>query len=152
MYSNNGDAVTRPSTALAPALLKRGSMIEPIFQADTYQLARKLLDAAALRQEAIASNVANAETPGYRRLDVAPAFSEQLRAQMATGTLSTSEPMAPQLAEDPTARSTRPDGNNVEIESELLAMNKNSVEYDYLTQVVSSNLKQLRMAITGTIS
>jgi len=127
-------------------------MIEPIFQADTYQLARKLLDAAALRQEAIASNVANAETPGYRRLDVSPTFSQQLQAQMATGSLSSAEPITPQLAEDPTARSTRPDGNNVEIESELLAMNKNSVEYDFLTNVVSSNLKQLKMAITGTVS
>jgi flagellar basal-body rod protein FlgB len=126
-------------------------MIEPIFQADTYQLARKLLDAAALRQEAIASNVANAETPGYHRLDVAPTFAQQLRSQMASGTLGTSGPLAPTLMEDPTARTTRPDGNNVEIESELLAMNKNSVEYDYLTQVVSGNLKQLKMAISGNV-
>jgi flagellar basal-body rod protein FlgB len=126
-------------------------MIEPIFQADTYQLARKLLDATALRQEAIASNVANAETPGYHRLDVAPTFAQQLRSQMASGTLNSSDSLTPTLAEDPTARTTRPDGNNVEIESELLAMNKNSVEYDYLTQVVSGNLKQLKMAITGNV-
>jgi flagellar basal-body rod protein FlgB len=126
-------------------------MIEPVFQADTYQLARKLLDAAALRQEAIASNVANAETPGYHRLDVAPTFAQQLRSQMASGTLGSSEAITPTLMEDPTARTTRPDGNNVEIESELLAMNKNSVEYDYLTQVVSGNLKQLKMAISGNV-
>jgi flagellar basal-body rod protein FlgB len=37
----------------------------------------------------------------------------------------------------------------VEIEHELLAMNKNSVEYDYLTEVVSNNIKQLKMAING---
>lgn len=124
-------------------------MIEPIFQTDNYQLARKLLDVSALRQEAIASNVANAETPGYHRVDVSPAFAQQLKAQMATGTFSSAEPVQPKLAEDTTARSTRPDGNNVEIESELLAMNRNSVEYDYLTQVVSNNLKQLKMAISG---
>jgi flagellar basal-body rod protein FlgB len=127
-------------------------MIEPIFQTDNYQLARKLLDAAALRQEAIASNVANAETPGYHRIDVAPAFAQQLKAQMTSGTLSASGGLQPQLAEDATAHSTRPDGNNVEIESELLAMNRNSVEYDYLTQVVSNNLKQLKVAITGNLS
>jgi len=130
----------------------RARMTEPIFQTDNYQLARKLLDAAALRQEAIASNVANAETPGYHRLDVAPAFAQQLKTQMALGNMSAASSLQPQLAEDPTARSTRPDGNNVEIESELLAMNKNSVEYDYLTQVVSSNLKQLKVAITGNLS
>jgi flagellar basal-body rod protein FlgB len=127
-------------------------MIEPIFQTDNYQLARKLLDVAALRQEAIASNVANAETPGYHRLDVAPAFAQQLKAQMASGTLSSPGSVQPQLAEDATAHSTRPDGNNVEIEGELLAMNRNSVEYDYLTQVVSNNLKQLKVAITGNLS
>ena len=43
----------------------------------------------------------------------------------------------------------RPDGNSVEIEHELLAMNKNSVEFEYLTEVVSNNIKQLKMAITG---
>jgi flagellar basal-body rod protein FlgB len=127
-------------------------MIEPIFQADTYQLARKLLDVAALRQEAIASNVANSETPGYRRLDVAASFEQQLKSEMASGTLSSPELTAPQLTEDPNARTTRPDGNNVEIERELLAMNKNSIEYDYLTQVVSGNLKQLKMAITGNVA
>jgi flagellar basal-body rod protein FlgB len=83
---------------------------------------------------------------------VAPSFATQLKAQMASGTLSTADTTPPQLAEDPTARSVRPDGNNVEIERELLAMNKNSIEYDYLTQVVSGNLKQLKMAITGNIT
>jgi flagellar basal-body rod protein FlgB len=127
-------------------------MTEPVFQTDNYQLARKLLDVAALRQEAIASNVANAETPGYHRLDVAPAFEQQLKAQMASGNMSSVASLQPQLAEDATAHSTRPDGNNVEIESELLAMNKNTVDYDYLTQVVSSNLKQLKVAITGNVA
>jgi len=125
-------------------------MIDPIFQTDNYQLARKLLDASALRQEAIASNVANAETPGYHRLDVAPDFAQQLKASVANGELgSASDALRPQLAEDTTARSMRPDGNTVEIERELLAMNRNAVEYDYLSEVVSSNLKQLKLAITG---
>lgn len=126
------------------------NMIDPIFQSDNYQLSRKLLDAAALRQEAIASNIANAETPGYHRLDLAPSFAEQLKSRMATGDLgSSTDSITPTLAEDTHARTVRPDGNTVEIEHELLAMNKNSVEYDYLTEVVSTNIKQLRMAITG---
>ena len=125
-------------------------MIDPIFQTDNYQLARKLLDAAALRQEAIASNVANVETPGYRLLDVAPDFAQQLRASSARGeTGATMQDIRPQLAEDTSARTMRPDGNTVEIERELLAMNKNAVEYDYLSDVVSNNLKQLKLAITG---
>ncbi len=125
-------------------------MVDPIFQCDTYQLARKLLDATALRQEAIASNIANAETPGYQRLDVAPDFAQQLKAQLASGDLATSSGgPQPHLTVDTTARSSRPDGNTVEIEHELLAMNRNAVEHEYLSDVVSANLKQLRVAITG---
>ena len=125
-------------------------MIEPIFNSDNYQLARKLLDATVLREEAIASNIANAETPGYHRLDIAPDFAQQLKAQMASGDFAANaERIRPQLAEDLTARSLRPDGNTVEIERELLAMNHNAVQHEFLTEVISGNLKQLKMAITG---
>ncbi|HEX2862456.1 MAG TPA: flagellar basal body rod protein FlgB [Lacunisphaera sp.] len=127
-------------------------MIDPIFQTDNYQVARKLLDAAALRQEAIASNIANAETPGYRRLEVSRDFSEQLKASSRAGDLARSAAtITPTLVQDPFARSVRPDGNSVEIEKELLAMNKNAVEYEYLSEVISGNIKQLKMAITGRV-
>ena len=128
-------------------------MISPIFQTDNYQLARNLLDAAVLRHEAIASNIANADTPGFRRLDVAPDFSIQLKAQMAAGKLSSGAgALRPQLAEDNNARSVRPDGNTIEVERELLAMNRNMVEHEFLTEIVSNNLKQLRLAISGRLA
>ena len=125
-------------------------MIDPIFQSDSYQIARKLLDASALRQQAIAANIANAETPGYRRLDLAPDFTTQLKASLAeNGTATGLADITPALAEDMHARSVRPDGNSVDIEQELIAMNRNSVEYDYLSEVVTRNIKQLKLAITG---
>ncbi|MFZ5495068.1 MAG: flagellar basal body rod protein FlgB [Verrucomicrobiota bacterium] len=126
-------------------------MIDPVFQSDNYQLARKLLDAAALRQEAIASNIANVETPGYRRLDVSADFAEQLKSRLQAGELARggAAHLQPTLVQDPSARSVRPDGNSVELEKELLAMNRNAVEYEFLTEIVSGNIKQLKMAITG---
>ncbi|HEY1763997.1 MAG TPA: flagellar basal body rod protein FlgB [Opitutaceae bacterium] len=129
-------------------------MIDSIFQSDTtYALARKLLDASALRQDAIASNIANAETPGYHRVDIATDFATQLRAQMTQGGSAASlESVTPTLAEDSKARTVRPDGNTVDIEHELLAMNKNAVEYGYLTEVISGNIKQLKMAISGNVA
>jgi flagellar basal-body rod protein FlgB len=129
-------------------------MTDPIFQSDnTYALARKLMDLSALRQEAIGSNIANAETPGYRRIDVAPDFANQLKTQMSSGApVSSLDSLQPTLAPDNQARTVRPDGNTVDIEHELLAMNKNSVEYGFLTDVVSSNIKQLKMAISGNVS
>ncbi len=125
-------------------------MIDPIFQTDNYQLARKLLDATALRQEAIATNIANAETPGFRRIDLAPDFATQLKARMAAGDFAkTADSISPHLSVDPMARTVRPDGNSVELEHELMAMNRNAVEYDYLSEIVSNNLKRLKIAITG---
>ncbi|MBL9186474.1 MAG: flagellar basal body rod protein FlgB [Opitutaceae bacterium] len=125
-------------------------MIDPIFQTDNYQLARKLLDASVLRQEAIATNIANAETPGFRRIDLAPDFAVQLKARMAAGDFGkTADSIRPQLAADPLARTVRPDGNSVELEHELMAMNRNAVEHDFLSEIVSNNLKRLKLAITG---
>ena len=125
-------------------------MIDPIFHSENYLLSRKLLDGVALRQEAIAANIANAETPGYHRLDLAPDFAEQLKSSLASGDLArgTNAP-SPTLAPDLHTRSLRPDGNNVEIEKELLELNKNDIDHEYLTQVITNNIKQLKMAING---
>jgi len=46
-------------------------MIDALFADSYYTAAKKMLDVTALRHEAIASNLANVETPGYKRLDVA---------------------------------------------------------------------------------
>jgi flagellar basal-body rod protein FlgB len=129
-------------------------MTDPIFQSDqTYEVARKLMDAAAIRQSAIASNIANAETPGYRRLDVATDFVTQLKAAVATGAPTADlDSIRPALSVDPTARTVRPDGNSVDLERELIAMNRNSVEFSYLTEVVSGSIKQLKTAITGNVT
>ena len=126
-------------------------MVDPIFSSDTYQLAGRLMDASALRQDAIASNLANAETPGYRRMDISPDFATQLKASVENGTFA-SDNVMPTLAEDHLARAIRPDGNNVEIEHELLAMNQTSVEYEYMANLVSSNIKQIKMAISGQVT
>lgn len=128
-------------------------MVDPIFQSDNYVLAGKLLDAAVARQQAVAANIANAETPGYRRVDVAPDFATQLKARLASGDLAASAAtLQPRITEDLTAHSVRPDGNSVEIEHELLALNRNAVEHEFLTDIISSNIKQLKLAITGRVA
>ena len=125
-------------------------MVDPVFQSDNYLLARRLLDASVLKQEAIASNIANAETPGYRRLDVSRDFAAELRARVEAGNLSSkAQSLKPTLVEDRDARSVRPDGNNVELERELLEMNRNAVEHQFLTELVTRNIKQMKLAISG---
>ncbi len=129
-------------------------MIQPVANSVNYQLASKLLDASVLRHEAIAGNIANAETPGFRRIDIAPDFRSALRAQFASGTPAPASIAAlqPSLAEDASVRSVRADGNSVELESELLALGQNRVEHEFLTDLVSRHIKQLRMAISGRSS
>jgi len=60
-------------------------MIEALFSQPNYLAAKKTLDAVALRQEAIANNLANLETPGYRRVDLSPSFEKQLEQATASG-------------------------------------------------------------------
>jgi flagellar basal-body rod protein FlgB len=130
-------------------------MIEPVANSVNYQLARKLLDASVMRQEAISANIANAETPGYRRLDVSADFSRALKAQFASGSRPAPgalESLRPRLAEDPSVRAVRPDGNSVEIETELMEMSRNRVDHEFLTDLVSRHIKQLKMAISGHAS
>ena len=55
-------------------------MIDGLFASANYQGVKKMLDATVLRQEAIASNLANIETPNYKRVDVSPAFASELSA------------------------------------------------------------------------
>ncbi len=125
-------------------------MVDPIFQSDTFVLAQKLLDVSVMRQEAVAANIANAETPGYRRVDVASDFATELKARLASGDLAASvDSIKPHIAEDLQARTVRPDGNSVELQHELLAMNKNAVEHQFLTEVVSFNIKQLKIPVSG---
>ena len=60
-------------------------MIDAIFSQTGYVTAKKMLDATALRHDAIASNLANLETPNYRRIDVAPSFGNKLRQAILSG-------------------------------------------------------------------
>jgi flagellar basal-body rod protein FlgB len=127
-------------------------MITPVGNNANYVLAQRLLDMATLRQEAIAGNIANSETPGYRRHDVSAEFRDALRAQFAGGAtpdLSTLSQIRPQLAPDVAARSVRPDGNSVDLEHELMEMSRNRVEHEFLAEYIGGHIKQLRMAITG---
>ena len=125
-------------------------MIESLFSSKNYQASKKLLDAATLRHEALATNLANVETPGYKRIDLPKSFSAEFAARLRSGNLAAAP--TPRLIEDPHATSQRKDGNNVEIDKELLTLGKNVAEYDVLTEFVSGSIRRLRMAISGRTS
>ena len=128
------------------------AMIEGLFNQPGYLAAKRLLDVTALRQQAIASNLANLETPGYRRIDVAPTFNDELQRAIGTGDTTALARLTPRLEVDRTAVASNPDGNTVQLESELVKLQQNSLAHAVETQFISGSLARLRMAISGRSS
>lgn len=129
----------------------RPGMIDQLLGRENYEMAKTLLDAAALRHEALAANLANIETPGYKRVDLSPDFARQLAEISAPAGSEGMAPPAPKLVEDTTSAAVRPDGNNVALDRELTEMSRNALEYEFLTQYASDSLRRLKSAITGRI-
>ena len=124
-------------------------MIDALFNQPNYLAAKKTLDVVALRQEAISSNIANLETPGYKRIDIAPTFQAELDRACASGNSQQIASLTPSLAPDPTAMPNGRDGNSVSLERELMLMSQNTLTNALETQLVSGTFSKLRMAITG---
>jgi flagellar basal-body rod protein FlgB len=124
-------------------------MIEALFNQPGYLAAKKGLDAVTLRQEAIANNIANLETPGYKRLDLAPTFQTELEQACSAGDSQQIAGLQTALAVDATAVPGGLDGNTVHLENELMQLNQNGVTNALETQLVSNMLSKMRLAITG---
>jgi flagellar basal-body rod protein FlgB len=124
-------------------------MIDALFHQPNYLAAKKTLDAVALRQEAINNNLANLETPGYKRVDLAPSFEQELQKAAGSNDAQQLSSLSPSLAVDTTARASSKDGNTVQLEQELMCMNQNALTHNLETQMVSNMLTKMRLAITG---
>lgn len=132
---------------MALPLLCLRAMIEQLFSSANYQATKRLLDVSVRRHEALATNIANVETPGFKRLDLPKSFAAELNSRIRAGQARSIE--IPDLVEDTVTSSLRKDGNNVDVDKEMMALSKNSAEFDMLTEFASGSLKQLRLAITG---
>lgn len=113
---------------------------------DTTQAAlEKALVGSALRHRLIAGNIANANTPGFKRsdLDFASALARALDAGSSPQQIAALD-LVPQLD---TQTSARADGNNVDLDAEMAALHENSVTYQALAAVAKARLRMLEMAI-----
>ncbi len=124
-------------------------MIAGLFSQPNYLAAKKLLDATVLRHEAIASNLANLETPNYKRLDVAPSFQSELKQALNGQNPGQIAEVRPVLEADRDAIANTRDGNTVQLETELTQLNKNFLAHALETQLVTGSLLKLRLAIPG---
>ncbi len=126
-------------------------MIDDLMQRENYVLAKKLLDVSHAKQNAIASNLANVETPGYKRIDIETNFANQLKRAAASNDVEGIRNLEFRTVQDLNSPNQRADGNNVQIDQELLAMQKNAIQYEFLANYTSTSLNRLKTAISGRI-
>ena len=124
-------------------------MIDALFNDPGYLGAKRMLDATVARHDAIASNIANAETPHYKRLDLAPSFSQELQNAIASRDAARLGSIQARIGADPQAQAANRDGNTVNLEHEMVELSQNTLTNAVETQIVAASLAKLRMAITG---
>jgi flagellar basal-body rod protein FlgB len=106
------------------------------------------LDVQSRRAEVVSSNIANAETPGYRakQLDFASFMRQAAENANAPGN-NTPALDAPQITEQETPEVVRLDGNTVDMGREMSALAETGMQYLTGTQLLQSRLRTLRTAI-----
>lgn len=111
---------------------------------DTTQLAlERAMSGATLRHSVLASNLANANTPGYRPMDVD--FHGALQEALELGSRAVE---GVQIAPAPSGDATlRADGNGVDVDVTSARLAENGLELSAITQVAGARLDILRYAM-----
>ncbi|NOZ87033.1 MAG: flagellar basal body rod protein FlgB [Deltaproteobacteria bacterium] len=114
----------------------------------------KSLDRMIQRQAVLAANISNADTPGYKAKDIT--FGSELKKAMATMELEPirtnplhmidNEQSGPDIVES--GQTPGVDGNNVDLERELVKADENALRYRAVSEAASRRLRLLRLAVT----
>ncbi len=114
----------------------------------------KAADAAWLRNDAISNNIANADTPGYKRGDVN--FELQLQRALKNSRYTSMDAkvadiklnrLKPITYRDYSGFSYRIDGNNVDPDTEAVYLAKNQVVYQGLELSMNQEFKNLQAVL-----
>lgn len=112
---------------------------------------QRALDVAWKRNEIISENIANVDTPGYKRKDVQ--FESYLNSELKNSLISEKSKLANdtdiKVVYDNSNYSYRLDGNNVDIEREMAIMAENTIRYYTLINRISSQFDKIRTIIKG---
>ncbi len=106
------------------------------------QLLGKYMDLLALQQRVTATNIANADTPGYRtrRLDFQWEFQQAIERPDA-------EPVKPLAIPIHGGFEVKNDGNDVSLDRELRLLAEAGIRYSLAAQFVRSGIRSIRNAI-----
>jgi flagellar basal-body rod protein FlgB len=108
------------------------------------------MQASVVRGDVISNNIANAETPGFKKKAVKfeTYLNDALNNYEETGQLDFSA-ITPSVYIEDGNFSYRIDENNVDIETEMVDLYQNSVKYDVLASGIMNNYKRVNLAING---
>jgi flagellar basal-body rod protein FlgB len=111
-----------------------------------FDLLAKLVDVTTLRHKVLSQNVANVNTPGYRKLSVS--FDETLAEHLDRhGSCGVSK-LQPEIVEDDSTPG-RLDGNNVDIDREMMRLSKNTLLNNTFLQIIATKTAIMRRAVNG---
>ncbi len=114
----------------------------------------KAADASTLRNELISNNIANVDTPNYKRKDID--FESMLQAELAgssslsraVGKVNTNlELLDPQVYTDNSTLSYRIDGNNVDIATEEAYLAENQIRYQALVDLMNQEFSRYKSVL-----
>jgi len=113
----------------------------------------RALTRAVQRQAVSAGNLANLDTPGYRTKEVQ--FSEALDGQIRAMTVAVTDPRHlgaeggadPRRTQEASGLALRRDGNNVQIDRELLSLSKATGDFSAAETVLAAKFRLVRYAI-----
>lgn len=90
----------------------------------------------SVREKLVASNIANADTPGYRTRDID--FQQEYQNAMKSA--------SPEVIEAP-GLNVKNDGNNVNLDRESRLLSENDLRFALASNLARSELKSVRMAM-----
>jgi len=96
------------------------------------------MDLVSMRQKLVTSNIANADTPGYKTQDLD--FQSSLNSALDGGT--------PQRVEV-RGLTARNDGNNVDLDREARLLAENALRFSVASSLMRGSLQQIKEAIHG---
>lgn len=127
------------------SFIRRGDIMNMLGNTD---LLTKALDASWLKGEMISNNIANADTPNYKRKDVA--FEAYLQQALDSNGKIDEDKLSnikTTVYQDNSNLSYRLDGNNVDIDTEMGYLAQNQIQYSTLISQVNYNFSRLRMVL-----
>lgn len=110
----------------------------------TIDLLQAGIKAEHLRQKAIAGNIANLETPGYRRVDVK--FEELLAKTIKSARDINPKDIEPEIVR-PNNTPVKSNGNDVSLEAEVGKMVENSMRHKAYVRLLNKKFQQIQLAI-----